>query len=37
MNDFADDLQQPQYYDESLDYDADGPSAAEQSYSTARL
>ncbi len=31
MNDFADDLQQPQYYDESLDYDADGPSAAEQS------
>ncbi|KAK0479319.1 hypothetical protein IW261DRAFT_1480216, partial [Armillaria novae-zelandiae] len=31
MNDFVDDLQQPQYYDHSLDYDGDGPSAAEQS------
>ncbi|SJL14904.1 uncharacterized protein ARMOST_18380 [Armillaria ostoyae] len=31
MNDFADDLQQPQYYDDSLDYDADGPSVVEQS------
>ncbi|KAK0190140.1 hypothetical protein F5146DRAFT_1225067 [Armillaria mellea] len=30
MNDFVDDLQQPRYYDDSLDYDADGPSVADQ-------
>ncbi|KAK0486794.1 hypothetical protein EDD18DRAFT_1466838 [Armillaria luteobubalina] len=36
MNDFVDDLQQPQYYDDSLDYDGDGPSAAEQSIQALR-
>ncbi|KAK0440470.1 uncharacterized protein EV420DRAFT_1132761 [Desarmillaria tabescens] len=31
MNDYVDDPRHPQYYDDSLDYDADGPSMTEQS------
>ncbi|KAK0449095.1 uncharacterized protein EV420DRAFT_1483290 [Desarmillaria tabescens] len=30
MNDYVDDPRHPQYYDDSLDYDADGPSMTEQ-------
>ncbi|KAG7442004.1 uncharacterized protein BT62DRAFT_1011045 [Guyanagaster necrorhizus] len=31
MNDYVDDPRHPQYYDDSLDYDADGPLVTEQS------